>query len=192
MYNDIGRKFNMYDNIGKKLKTIAMWTAIIGSVFGVIYGISIVVLNPEFVFLGTIVILFCPLISWASSCSIYGLGETIDRLGEIERNTRTGNQKNKKNRQRNKSYSSYTYDEDFHNEKVHNEEIRNDEVHNGEVCNDELHNEKARDEKARDEKSSMDAFAVPYVECPVCGAKHDFIYPRCPKCNYKYDDKKQY
>lgn len=27
---------------------------------------------------------------------------------------------------------------------------------------------------------------VPQVRCPVCGCKHDFDYPRCPKCNYEY------
>lgn len=27
---------------------------------------------------------------------------------------------------------------------------------------------------------------VPQVQCPECGNKHDFDYPRCPICKYDY------
>lgn len=27
---------------------------------------------------------------------------------------------------------------------------------------------------------------VPQVKCPKCGKEHDFDYPRCPVCKYKY------
>lgn len=28
---------------------------------------------------------------------------------------------------------------------------------------------------------------VPQVVCPKCGKHHDFDYPKCPNCNYKYE-----
>lgn len=27
---------------------------------------------------------------------------------------------------------------------------------------------------------------IPQVQCPSCGYRHDFDYPRCPKCEYQY------
>ena len=27
---------------------------------------------------------------------------------------------------------------------------------------------------------------IPQVRCPACGHRHDFDYPRCPKCEYQY------
>lgn len=27
---------------------------------------------------------------------------------------------------------------------------------------------------------------LPQKECPKCGKKHDFDYPKCPFCNYEY------
>jgi len=27
---------------------------------------------------------------------------------------------------------------------------------------------------------------IPQVRCPVCGKKHDFDYPKCPRCKHKY------
>lgn len=31
---------------------------------------------------------------------------------------------------------------------------------------------------------SMDG--MPQVKCPKCGLRHDFDYPRCPRCNHQY------
>ena len=31
---------------------------------------------------------------------------------------------------------------------------------------------------------SMDG--IPQVRCPRCGRKHDFDYPRCPRCDHDY------
>ena len=28
---------------------------------------------------------------------------------------------------------------------------------------------------------------VPQKQCPNCGKRHDFDYPRCPFCKYSYD-----
>ena len=27
---------------------------------------------------------------------------------------------------------------------------------------------------------------IPQVTCPHCGTRHDFDYPKCPKCNHNY------
>ena len=27
---------------------------------------------------------------------------------------------------------------------------------------------------------------LPQITCPVCGTRHDFDYPKCPKCKHEY------
>lgn len=39
-----------------------------------------------------------------------------------------------------------------------------------------------------DDALSEDEDAIPQKTCPVCNTVHDFDYPKCPKCNHKYDD----
>lgn len=35
--------------------------------------------------------------------------------------------------------------------------------------------------------SDFDEENLPQRQCPECGKWHDFDYPKCPFCNYKYD-----
>lgn len=30
--------------------------------------------------------------------------------------------------------------------------------------------------------------SLPQKTCPKCGDRHDFDYPKCPKCKYVYED----
>jgi hypothetical protein len=30
-------------------------------------------------------------------------------------------------------------------------------------------------------------YSIPQKQCPQCGDRHDFDYPKCPKCKYIYN-----
>ena len=36
------------------------------------------------------------------------------------------------------------------------------------------------------EGTDLSGDTLPQRTCPVCGAIHDFDYPKCPKCKYDY------
>lgn len=41
-------------------------------------------------------------------------------------------------------------------------------------------------EENDDEDDDEDTSELPQKICPKCGNKHDFDYPKCPKCKYEY------
>ena len=85
----------MFDNIGKKIKSLASilcWVGIIAYVIAAIIMIAIGVDEYEDVLtaFGVILLFVGPLMSWISSFFMYGFGELIDKACDIERNTRGG------------------------------------------------------------------------------------------------------
>ena len=77
----------MYDEIGKKIKRLAIATFIVEAIAAIITGI---VLIMEYVDLLIVLLVFIlgPVVAWVSSWLLYGFGEIIDRLCAIDRNTR--------------------------------------------------------------------------------------------------------
>ena len=83
----------MYDNIGEKIKGLARATFIVEAFASVITGIVLWVDTEEW---WCALILFCgPIVAWVSSWLLYGFGEIIDKLCDIEQNTRGGQSKTK-------------------------------------------------------------------------------------------------
>ena len=78
----------MYENIGKKIKLLAKLLFGILSAIGVIGGIVIISIDEDIAFIGAILIFLLPLVAWISSWFLYGFGEIIDKLTDIENNTR--------------------------------------------------------------------------------------------------------
>lgn len=88
----------MFDNIGKKIKSLASilcWVGIIAYVIAAIIMIAIGVDEYEdgLTVFGVILLFVGPLMSWVSSFFMYGFGELIDKACDIERNTRGGERK---------------------------------------------------------------------------------------------------
>ena len=88
----------MFDNIGKKIKSLASilcWVGIIAYVIAAIIMIAIGVDEYEdgLTAFGVILLFVGPLMSWISSFFMYGFGELIDKACDIERNTRGGERK---------------------------------------------------------------------------------------------------
>ena len=99
----------MYQNIGRKFKTFAKVYALVGAIISILEGIGIIIfgfvasrqmlfsfLDPSYQFfviiagiiLGLLVALIGSLVSWIVSWSIYWNGEMVEKLTEIEKNTR--------------------------------------------------------------------------------------------------------
>ncbi len=76
----------MYENIGRKIKGLAMFFFIVVAIAAVIVGIVCMV--DDAVAIGWLVILFGSIVAYVSSWVLYGFGEIVDKLCEIERNTR--------------------------------------------------------------------------------------------------------
>ena len=76
----------MYENIGKKIKVLAQAIFILESIAAVITGIVLWIDIEE----GwcAIVLFGGPVVAWISSWLLYGFGELIDKVCDIERNSR--------------------------------------------------------------------------------------------------------
>ena len=84
----------MYDNIGKKLKGLAKAMCIIETIGGVIAGIVMMADGgDEEIFIGFLIMALSFFVAWVSSWFLYGFGELVDKVTDIERNTRSGERK---------------------------------------------------------------------------------------------------
>ena len=84
----------MFNNIGRKIKTLAKVITGIGITASIIYGAVVVRLSnsPIFIIQGLLTMIVGSLISWLSSVTLYGFGQLIentDILVSIHRNRGT-------------------------------------------------------------------------------------------------------
>ncbi len=79
----------MYGNIGEKIKSLAKAAFLIGSIVPVILGIAIMTSDEEFVGFGFVVLILGPFLAWVSTWLLYGFGELVERVCDIERNLRS-------------------------------------------------------------------------------------------------------
>ncbi|MBE6701730.1 MAG: hypothetical protein E7582_07595 [Ruminococcaceae bacterium] len=81
----------MYKNIGSKIKGLATIIFVIEALVSVVAGIVLLAIDEAFVWIGLIYLIGGPIVAWVSSFLLYGFGELIDKVCEIEKNTRTNN-----------------------------------------------------------------------------------------------------
>ncbi|MBQ7037187.1 MAG: hypothetical protein IJN74_06880 [Clostridia bacterium] len=67
----------MYENIGEKIKTLAMTIAAIIAGIGALAGLVLMRSNPIF---GVLIIVAVAIIAWVSSLVLYGFGELITKV----------------------------------------------------------------------------------------------------------------
>ena len=75
----------MYNNIASKLKGLAWFGFIIGSIVYIISGVVILIGSGSVS--GVIIIVLGPIASWITSWALYGLGHLIDIAEEINQHT---------------------------------------------------------------------------------------------------------
>lgn len=73
----------MFENIGGKIKRIAEIETWIGIILSIMFGLSMMSNEGEYVFLGLFIIVFGSLISWTTSLLIYGFGQLIDNTDKL-------------------------------------------------------------------------------------------------------------
>ena len=78
----------MYDNIGKKIKGLAIAVFAIGAIVSFIKGFEMIDSNTDSSFDGILVIILGSFIAWISSWVLYGFGELVDKACDIEIHTR--------------------------------------------------------------------------------------------------------
>ena len=78
----------MYDNIGGKIKGLAKATFIVEAIAAVITGIVLMCIDEDLILYGILSLIVGPVLAWISSWLLYGFGELIDKVSDIERNTR--------------------------------------------------------------------------------------------------------
>lgn len=92
------RRFIVFNNIGKKIKGLSKFICWIGIISSIITAIVMFLLAwdwgyTEYTIIGVVVLIVGSLLSWISSFFSYGFGELIDKVCDIERNTRGGERK---------------------------------------------------------------------------------------------------
>ncbi len=78
----------MFDKIDKKLKLVANICFLLTIAVAIV--IAFVFIN-ETNGISLALILIGPLVAWLTSCTLYAFGELVDKVCDIERNTRNGN-----------------------------------------------------------------------------------------------------
>ncbi len=68
----------MFNNIGGKIKTVAMTLCIIESVVSAICGLVLIVTDKRTILPGILLILIGPIIAWLGSFLLYGFGQLIE------------------------------------------------------------------------------------------------------------------
>ena len=87
----------MYDNIGGKLKGLAIAVFIIEAIAAVIIGIDLAV-GDQMLF-GVLILILGPIVAWISTWLLYGFGEMYDMLCDIKQNTRPATSKSQPHNQ---------------------------------------------------------------------------------------------
>ena len=80
----------MYNNIGKKIKMLAKVIFFVEAIAAIFGGISVIGLDEDLAVVGILIMIVGSVFAWVSSWLLYGFGEIIDKLSDIEQNTRTG------------------------------------------------------------------------------------------------------
>ena len=83
----------MFDDIGKKIKSLATILCWVGIIAYVIAAIVMFSIDDDLIGIGFLLLIVGPLMSWVGSFFMYGFGELIDKACDIERNTRGGERK---------------------------------------------------------------------------------------------------
>ena len=76
----------MFNNIGKKLKTLAKVLAILGIIGSVISGIVLISVSEKLIAIGLVIMILGSLVSWISSWAMYAIGDTNTKVSQIQKN----------------------------------------------------------------------------------------------------------
>ena len=144
---NFGGKF-MYNEIGKKIKTLAKVLTIFGIVASIIYGIVLLALGQTVA--GIIYLLFMPFLIWISSFVMYGFGELVEKVCNIEKNIRKRYPETNTEAEEKDNDEDYEEDDDSDEYNTYNERIAKiEELRTQGLISEEEYIELIPDEKSK-------------------------------------------
>lgn len=78
----------LYDNIGGKVKRLAKWTFIVGTIGALIIGLALIFIYEDLILYGFVTLIYGSIVAWVSSWTLYAFGELVEKTSENENNTR--------------------------------------------------------------------------------------------------------
>ena len=175
----------MYDNIGEKIKVVAVAGCILGIIASLIVGIPLISnadrYNPTAT-MGWVIIIVGSLASWLGSFCLYGFGELIEKTGannkalvKIEKELAALNAKSGAERE-NRPEKARRHTE----EAARVEEVRKPA-------------EEQEQSKAPETKNAQGVPSYPHTleyyggKCPNCGLNHyNYVHTLCVRCGAKF------
>ncbi|MBE7024712.1 MAG: hypothetical protein E7408_01485 [Ruminococcaceae bacterium] len=76
--NESERSFGMFDNIGGKIKAMSQIITWVGIIVSVVFGIVLMSIDEDMIFIGLMAMIFGSLFSWVSSFILYGFGQLVE------------------------------------------------------------------------------------------------------------------
>ena len=158
----------MYDNIGGKIKSLAVWTFIGEAIGSIIAGF---ILMAEVDVLYILLVIFGPLVAWVSSWILYAFGEMVEDIHAM----------------RNKITPASVQDaiDEANRQKANDAAIKKAKQQ-----------QRKSDEKAKQEKAQLDEeeqfIEESYIDiaCPSCGEQLSFLKDEtngfCPECGANF------
>lgn len=173
----------MYENIGDKIKGVAVITAILGIIASIIYGGSIIAATNRYgsgVGLGWMIIIIGSLLSWVSSFVLYGFGELIE----------CSNRSNEQNELILESLNKLNQvSQNTHNEKEQGNSKRRERKSEREKI--DINSSEVMKSDTKEKIYPLEkAHKIPYdsnrFKCSACGAIQLFSRTTCFKCERKF------
>lgn len=166
-------KGSMFQNIDEKIKTLAVWSMIIGCLFSII-GAVVCCIN-EIIGIGFAVLIAGCFLSWLTSSVLYGLGELITLTSNIAKGV-----------QNIQVLSAYQNSESTGNiTKEMIEEIETEVATDYETQKQERIDECDDEDQKTDYANKGDMSTPKSDECPNCFGKISAEDEECPNCGYK-------
>jgi len=76
----------MFDNIGQKIKGLAVFSTVLGIICSIICGLILLV--EQHIFAGIFALIGGIIVSWIASFVLYGFGELITKVADLEENVK--------------------------------------------------------------------------------------------------------
>ena len=160
-----------YNDIGKKIKGLAKATFIVEAIAAVITGFGLWIETEEW---WCALILFCgPIVAWVSSWLLYGYGEFIDKICDIEQNTKLNPKLT--------NIKNSTYEATYQQAHATKEEIISDNANSTDNSQNK-NNEQFNSGNTLNVKANIFGECI----CPICRSSIDIGNKTgkhaCPKC----------
>lgn len=86
----------MYNNVGQKIKGVAIGLFLSEAVGAIVSGIALMATDEDFILLGILLLVVGPFVAYLMSLFVYGFGELIEKTADVAEKAQFNPQKNVK------------------------------------------------------------------------------------------------